>query len=369
MNVSLNPSYQMSLGKSFPEMSDTEFFKKEVHLAELAEPLGFSNIWCVEHHFDGQYSMCPDNLQVLTYLAGRTETIGLTTGAIILPWHLSPLRIAERISMLDILSDNRLTIGLGRGLSKIEYATFGIPMDESRERWHEALDILLQAQDTGHAAEYNGQFYTQAAAAITPWSGIPASDRLVEVATSEESVTIAAKLGARMATFLQFSIGQHASLIDLYRNVYEETHHKPAPPPTLTEFLYCGDDSAEAAEMQRKHCAAYFFDLVKHYDFGGDHFANLKGYQNYAEISEVFKSAGMDNAAAGYVEANTYGTPAEIVEKIRARRELVGDYHLNVVFSYGGIPFDKAEASMRRFASEVIPEVAKMRSGAAAASA
>lgn len=369
MNVDLNPSYQMSLGKASLEMTDTEFYKKELHLAELAEPLGFSNIWCVEHHFDGPYSMCPDNLQVLTYLAGRTKTIGLTTAAIILPWHLDPIRIAERISMLDILSDNRLTIGLGRGLSKIEYATFGIPMDESRERWQEALDIVLQAQDTGQAEQYAGQFYTQQPATVAPWSGIPASDRLVEVATSEESVAIAARLGARMATFLQFSIGQHASLIDLYRNTFEETHHRPAPAPTLTEFVYCGEDSAEAAEMQRKHCAAYFFDLVKHYDFGGDHFANLKGYKNYAEISEVFRAAGMENAAAGYVEANTYGTPAEIVEKIRARRELVGDYHLNVVFSYGGLPFDKAEASMRRFASEVIPEVAKMRSEAATVSA
>ena len=95
-------------------ISDQLVYSNEVKLAEFAEPLGFESIWTVEHHFTN-YTMCPDPMQFLTYMAAKTKTIKLGSMVVVLPWH-DPIRIAEQISLLDTLSNGRLILGLGRGL-------------------------------------------------------------------------------------------------------------------------------------------------------------------------------------------------------------------------------------------------------------
>ena len=88
--------------------SDTDVYRDELRLASQAEDLGFDAFWPVEHHFF-DYSFCPDNTELLAFLAARTSTIGLGTAAVILPWN-DPLRVAERISMLDVLSGGRVRL-------------------------------------------------------------------------------------------------------------------------------------------------------------------------------------------------------------------------------------------------------------------
>jgi len=90
-------------------VSDSQIYSEEIRLCLLAEELGDDVIWPVEHHFS-DYSFCPDNTQFLSYLAGRTSTIDLGTAAVILPWN-EPLRVAEKIAMLDELSDGRVRFG------------------------------------------------------------------------------------------------------------------------------------------------------------------------------------------------------------------------------------------------------------------
>src|SRR5438132_1903277 len=87
----------------------------------------------VEHHFT-DYTMCPDVLQFLTYMAGRTQRAQLGSMVVVLPWH-DPLRVAEEVSMLDNISDGRLILGLGRGAGRVEFDGFRLSMDESRERF------------------------------------------------------------------------------------------------------------------------------------------------------------------------------------------------------------------------------------------
>src|SRR5439155_15602329 len=97
-------------GRSRP---DHDVYREELRLADLAEPLGFDSVWSVEHHFT-DYTMCPDVLQFLTYMAGRTRRVSLGSMVVVLPWH-DPLRVAEEVSMLDAISGGRLILGLGRG--------------------------------------------------------------------------------------------------------------------------------------------------------------------------------------------------------------------------------------------------------------
>jgi alkanesulfonate monooxygenase SsuD/methylene tetrahydromethanopterin reductase-like flavin-dependent oxidoreductase (luciferase family) len=128
--------YQLLFQNGHQGMSDGEMTMKELRLVELAEPLGFDTIWCVEHHFDA-YSMCPDNTQLLSYLAGRTQRIHLGSAAVILPWN-DPLRVVEKVSLLDHLCNGRYLFGMGRGLARMEYNGFRVDMNEARGRFNEA---------------------------------------------------------------------------------------------------------------------------------------------------------------------------------------------------------------------------------------
>src|SRR2546422_3044693 len=134
---------------------DFDVYQDDVRLADLAEPLGFESIWGVEHHFT-YYTMCPDVLQFLTYMAGRTERARLGSMVVVLPWH-DPMRVAEEVAMLDNISGGRLILGLGRGAGKVEFDGFRLSMDESRGRFVESAEMLLKGLETGYC-EYDGTF-------------------------------------------------------------------------------------------------------------------------------------------------------------------------------------------------------------------
>lgn len=164
MDVGVVMAFQSSHNQP---LSNLEIYQKEIAIAELAEPLGFNSIWGVEHHFTN-YAMCPNPLQFLTYMAGKTRTIKLGTAALILPWHKDPLRIATDIAMLDNLSNGRVIVGLGlgRGLGRVEYDGFGVAMDSSRDRFNEAAPMILNALETGYMDAHDGEYFKQIRVAL-----------------------------------------------------------------------------------------------------------------------------------------------------------------------------------------------------------
>src|ERR1700733_5940950 len=113
------------------QLSDRQVYVNELRLAEQAEPLGFESIWSVEHHFT-DYTMCPDVVQFLSYMAGRTKHVKLGSMVVVLPWH-DPRRVAEQSSVLDQLSGGGMILGLGLGAGKVEFDGFRLDMGDSRE--------------------------------------------------------------------------------------------------------------------------------------------------------------------------------------------------------------------------------------------
>jgi alkanesulfonate monooxygenase SsuD/methylene tetrahydromethanopterin reductase-like flavin-dependent oxidoreductase (luciferase family) len=136
--------------------SDAEVYVQELRLAEMAEPLGFDSVWSVEHHFTN-YTMCPDVLQFLSYMAGKTQRVKLGSMVVVLPWH-DPVRVAEQIVMLDHLSGGRVILGLGRGLARVEYEGFRIDQNEGRQRFVEYAELVLRgwSRATSRAARRCG---------------------------------------------------------------------------------------------------------------------------------------------------------------------------------------------------------------------
>jgi alkanesulfonate monooxygenase SsuD/methylene tetrahydromethanopterin reductase-like flavin-dependent oxidoreductase (luciferase family) len=334
---------------------DEDVVQSEMRLALLAEELGFDKLWSVEHHFT-DYSACPDNLQFLSWVAGRTERIRLGTGAVIVPWN-NPLRVAEKVSLLDHMCDGRLVLGLGRGLARREYAGFGIDMNESRDRFDEASGMILDALEKGFV-EGGGPYYPQARTEIRPRPLRGFRDRLYCVGMSSDSVEQAARLGGQLTVFSQqlWETFAEGSLKD-YRESYRRHHGREAPVPLTGDLMFCHPDPAQAEALALEYMVNYFRTIVEHYEIMSDHFKHIKGYDYYASSGDLFKAVGLETAAQGYCQVNCWGTPEQIVEKLRARWELLQGFELNVIANYGGMPWELCQQSLRLFAEEVLPEI------------
>ncbi len=334
-------------------VTDSQVYDEEIRLALLAEELGFDVVWLVEHHFF-DYAFCPDNTQLLSYLAAKTERIDLGTAAVILPWN-DPLRVAEKISLLDQLSGGRVRFGMGRGLSRREYAPFrSIDMDSSRARFDESSMMVAEALETGFI-EGSGPLYPQPRTAIRPRPTRSFKGRLYAVANSNDSVDAAARVGARMVMFAERQWGHRLPAIERYRAHFEEQHGTPAPPLMTADFSYCDADGQRAAERAPGYMGRYLASLLEHYELMGEHFGDTPGYQGYGKNAELLRQLGEAGFLKGFMKANAYGTPEQILETLDKRRGELGPFELATSFRYGGIPFDEAERSLRLFAKEVLP--------------
>ncbi len=197
--------------------ADHELYWEECRLADLAESLGFDSLWAVEHHFDA-YAMIPDVVQFLTYIAGRTSRIQLGTAVIVLPWH-DPVRVAEQIAMLDILSKGRLLVGFGRGAAKLEYQGFRVPMEEARGRFIEAAEIVVKALKNERFS-HQGKYYQIPEMSIRPRPYADFNGRLYGATISPESVEVMAKLGIGMLAILQRDWDSTVAEIERYNTFY-----------------------------------------------------------------------------------------------------------------------------------------------------
>lgn len=339
-----------------------QFVQDEMWLMEQVESLGFDACASPEHHFDIDYSACPDNFMPLSYLAAKTTRLKLVLGAVILPWN-DPLRAAEKLAYLDHLSNGRCVAGFGRGLAKMEYDHFGIEMDESRDRFDEAIAMVLAALRTGQI-EGDGPYYKQIPTPIHPRPRPSLADDFLSVGMSPDSAAIAGKLGARLLGFVTKPIPDMAPVFDSYLNAFRENHPSLRPHIVTDDFYLIRDSADEAMELAMKYAASYFYTVVRHYQMDGTQFDDKKSYQSYAEEAKALRDAGMEAAAEAYVKAQLgVGTPQQILEKIEQRiGQLDADLSIAGCFFYGGMSVEEAFISLRKFGKEVIPEARMLAS-------
>ncbi|MGH8595112.1 MAG: LLM class flavin-dependent oxidoreductase, partial [Gammaproteobacteria bacterium] len=187
---------QIAQSFGFENTTDAQVYDEELRSGVLADELGYDLVSMVEHHFE-DYALCPDNFVYLAHLAAKTRRVKLMTGAVIVPWNIQPLRVAEKVALLDTLCGGRLVLGLGRGLSRREYAQMGIPMEESRPRYDEAVPMILNALETGVMEAHDGTYFKQPRAMIRPRPIRTFKGRTAQVAMSGDSVLEAAKHGVK----------------------------------------------------------------------------------------------------------------------------------------------------------------------------
>lgn len=341
--------------------SDAETYQDVLGVLEQAEGLGFDFLLVTEHHFT-DYSMSPDNTNVLTYLAGKTSTIKLGTGAIIVPWN-DPLRCASKMILLDQLSKGRAMLGLGRGLARIEYELLGLDMGESRARFDEGARMIKRAMETGYI-ESDGPMFPQKRAQLRPGPySTDWDDRFLCVGMSPASVVEAGVLGARLMSFSNtaWETFREKSLKP-YLETFEREHRK-VPPPILTgDLVILHEDEERARELAVEHFRNYYFTVSRFYDLSGDHFSKVKGYESYANAAPKIAKLGDDAIADSYVELQLYGTPDQVIERIRERRRILGHpFDVAVIFEGGGISRADMNNTVRLFGEKVLPAISDIR--------
>src|SRR5438876_411036 len=208
--------------------ADHTVYADELRLADLAEPLGFDSIWGVEHHFT-DYTMCPDVLEFLTYMAGRTKHVKLGSMVVVLPWH-DPIRVAEQVSVLDHVSDGRMILGLGRGLAPIEYEGFRLDQNEGRNLFIEYAELIMNSLERGYME--GGSHTRQPRREIRPAPFKSFRGRTYAAAVSPESMPIMAKLGVGLLVIPQKPWEAVKQDFEVYHKVWREVNGAtPAPKP------------------------------------------------------------------------------------------------------------------------------------------
>jgi alkanesulfonate monooxygenase SsuD/methylene tetrahydromethanopterin reductase-like flavin-dependent oxidoreductase (luciferase family) len=336
-------------------LSDREVYEADLHLADLAEPLGYDSIWSVEHHFTN-YTMCPDVMQFLTYMAGRTSTVQLGSMVAVLPWH-DPLRLAEQILMLDHLSRGRLILGLGRGTGKVEFDGFRTYMGDARQRFKESAVAILSALETG-VMEYDGELVKQPRVELHPGPYASFKGRVYSATVSPESAEIMARLGTGVLIVPQKPWKMVVEECATYRDTYRSAIGEQPPAPICAGWTLVDDNADRAEERAREYIAGYWDSIIYHYEFDKPHLKETPGYEFHGLMYDRLNQPdGLQKMTDFYVGLQPWGTPEQVFEKIKFIRQMTGTESFIGVFRYGGMPPAVAEESMRLFAREVMPEL------------
>jgi hypothetical protein len=101
--------------------------------------------------------------------------------------------------------------------------------------------------------------------------------------------------------------------------------------------------------------------VFEHYEMFADHFGKARGYEAYAKSTEMMKAAGLEKTLETYVEAQAWGTPQQILDRLEKRRGILGDFEMNICPAFSDLTLPEIERSMRMFSKEVMPELRRWR--------
>ena len=214
--------------------------------------------------------------------------------------------------------------------------------------------MIVDALRTGFM-EGNGPFYNQPRIEIRPRPKHSFDGRIYAVASSEDSVESASRLGGHMVMFSDRPWHMRLPAIQRNRDLHMKYHGKPAPHMMITDFCVCGPNLAETEVHAKQYMGKFVESNFHHYEFLGQHFQTVKGYDAYAQKAEIARKGGHEGAVAGFMEAAMWGTPDRILRELESRRAVIGEFELNAAFRFGGVPYDIAERGLKLFAKEVLP--------------
>ena len=320
-----------------------EIYSRGVEVAQAAEALGFRNVWLAEHHFS-TYGYLSRPAQLATYIAAKTTRLRVGTAVIVVPLH-HPLVVAEEIATLDLLSGGRLDVGLGRGYQHYEFERFGLELESGRQRWDEAVDIIMKSFEGG-AFSYDGKLFKIPETAVFPQPLQKPHPPIWITAQSPDSLEAAVRRGFNVLTG---GFGVSIERLAEFRRLFDKAVAEVTPPHPLQigvqRAVYVADSVADAraAAEQARWNMRVTLSLRNHYE---------RVEKGHAVPVPAPTEPDVDDLLDRFL---VIGTPDTCIRQIQRLRELVGITHFNCSFWFGDVEHARVLRSMERFAREVMP--------------
>jgi natural product biosynthesis luciferase-like monooxygenase protein len=338
-----------------PDQSPVQRYRDTIEQAVHAEQLGFESIWPVEQHFNADFSILPSPLLLLASVAARTTKLRLGIAIILLPL-AHPIRVAEDVATLDVLSNGRVEFGIGRGVFPTHFAGFGVPQSESRERLLENLHVILQAW-TKERFSFHGKFFEIEDLSVVPKPVQQPHPPILVAANTVETYEQMGKLAYPILTASQITTyPKLREFIPLYRQAREAAGHAPARPQDITVLspTYVAVDAAQVRREIEPSIKHFLQSLINAFPAAGDG----KGGSN-----KLLQEAADRLRKTTYEQVNQvmgiFETPDVCVERIKKLQDEFNMGRMLCWFNPGGqVPHVQVMRSMELFAAKVMPHFA-----------
>lgn len=322
-----------------------QLYEDRLCLLEEADRAGFVGYHLAEHHFT-PLGMAPSPALFLSAAAQRTRNIRLGPLGYLLPIY-NPLRLIEEICMLDNLSNGRLDLGIGRGVSPYELGYYGVDSEESRSMMGEVLAVVVAGM-THDRLTYHGQYFDYD---DVPMELSPKQQPYPPIwypTQNPESVVHAAEQGFNIVTLGPAAMARN--LVDSYWSTWAAHRdrggrlngHVTEPKVGIMRQVFVADTDAEALEAARSAHQDWFHSITKLWHAHGDHFPDaLFNWDTATEHETII-----------------HGSPDRVKEQMESMLEISGCNYVICSFAWGTFSQEQKLRSLRLFSQKVLPEFA-----------
>lgn len=352
--------YEHQLPRPWADGSEEQLLRDALEQVELADKVGFSHVWEVEHHFLEEYSHCSAPELFLTACAMQTRRIRVGHGIVIcVPEINHPVRIAERAAVLDILSGGRLEFGSGRSATWTELGGFRADPDATKRSWDEFVHAIpkMWTQDTfGH----DGTFFSMPPRAVLPKPyQKPHPPMWVAVSSpGTEWDACDRGLGCLGVSFTTFK-DQEARVQEYHRRIQlcEPAGAFVNAQVNTVNFLYCHCDEAHANATGMGLVGTFNY-LASQFDMAKEMYPT-KSYPTAGLLASVRRQASAPGELNKPPEGICIGTPDHIIAELKKWEGCGVDCVSFMLQAAECVPQQQVLDSLRLFATEVMPHFKK----------
>ncbi len=332
-------------------LSEAESFQEGFRLVDAAEEMGLDGVWLAELHFNPTRSVLSAPVIVGSSIATRTQKLRLGMAVHVLPLN-NPLRIAEEIATLDQISEGRFEFGIGRSGFARSYDLYGIPYVESRDRFREALNIILEAWK-GEPFSYDGEFYTFEGANVWPRPYQQPHPPLRIAATTAETFPRLGREGHRIFVGLRgMDIPELKGCLKNYRKAWHEAGHEGNGDVSLRIPVYAGDTEKQALDGPHDSINAYFNRMGS---LLRDSASSRAGSDASSRQGRADRLATMTYEEMLQTKV-AFGTGERLIDRFAELREELGlDGIVSELNAGGLIPEEGVSRSLRIITGQVMP--------------
>ena len=234
-------------------------YKETLEQCALADQVGFDALWFVEHHFLTGFSGSPCPEVMFGALSQVTKRVRIGFGVNILPYH-HPVRVAERVAMVDQLTDGRVEVGTGRS-NAYELTGLGVDPRDTRAMWEESITMLPKIWQSDEFS-WEGTFWNVPPRRVLPKPLQKPHPRLYLACTQNDSFNVAAEKGIGVLSSATFATNILAEHVKNYRAQSEAgdacrgLHQRVLGQQRRQS--YCGEDDTEAKELGALSLKTFF---------------------------------------------------------------------------------------------------------------